>query len=286
MSGGLIICYHNGYKEIEMATSTVTYQVSPLRRTFSETVGIYAKETKYEFLKLMRTTVFSLSVIGFPVMFYMLFGISNRGNSFGGMDAAKYILAGYCCFGMIGAALFGIGVGLASERAQGWLELRRASPMPTLAYLVAKCITAQAFGVIIVGVLSALAVGFAGVHLSVREFAEMMGMAVVGTVPFAAMGLLIALLVPANSAPGVVNLIYLPMSFMSGLWIPLRMLPAFLQSIAPYLPAFHLSQLMETIFGYQRDGSLTMNHWIGLAGFTLLMLGASWAVFHRTEQDS
>jgi ABC-2 type transport system permease protein len=269
-----------------MATLTVTYPAAPARRMLGATLSLYAKETKYEFLKLVRTRTFSLSIVGFPVMFYVLFGLSNRGNTMDGMDAAKYILAGYCCFGMIGAALFGIGVGLASERAQGWLELKRSSPMPSMAYLVAKCVTAQAFGVIIVGVLAALAVGFGGVRLSGTEFAEIVGMAVVGTIPFAAMGLLIALLVPANAASGVVNIIYLPMSFLSGLWIPIQYLPKFFKPIAPYLPAYHLSQLMETVFGYQQRNVTTTAHWTGLAGFTLLMLGLSWAVFHRTEQDS
>jgi ABC-2 type transport system permease protein len=270
-----------------MATATVTYSMSPLRRTLGETVAIYVKETKYEFLKLIRTKVFSLSVIGFPVMFYIFFGLANRGSMGKSVVAAKYMLAGYCCFGMIGAALFGIGVGLASERAQGWLELKRSSPMPSLAYLVAKCITAQAFGVIIVGALAALAVAFGGVTLTATEFAEMLGMAVVGTVPFAAMGLLIALVVPANAASGVVNLIYLPMSFMSGLWVPIQFLPNFFKPIAPYLPAYHLSQLMETVFGYQQqNASTTTAHWEGLAGFMLLMLGLSWAVFHRAEQDA
>ena len=269
-----------------MATLTVTYPAISARRSFGATAGLYLKETKYEFLKLIRTRTFSLSVIGFPLMFYVLFGISNRGHSMEGMDAAKYILAGYCCFGMIGAALFGIGVGLASERSQGWLELKRASPMPPMAYLIAKCITAQAFGLIIVAILSVVAVWFGGVELTLPEVAMMLGMTLAGTVPFAAMGLLIALLVPANAASGVVNLIYLPMSFMSGLWIPIQYLPKFLRPIAPYLPAFHLSQLMETVFGYQREGSSTMDHWFGLAGFMLLMLGASWAVFHRAEQDA
>ena len=270
-----------------MATATVTYSVSPLRRTFGETVGIYAKETKYEFLKLLRTKTFSLSVIGFPVMFYIFFGLANRGNTVGdSMVATKYMLASYCSFGMIGAALFGIGVGLASERAQGWLELKRSSPMPTMAYLVAKCITAQVFGMIIVSILAALAIGFGGVHLTGGEFGMLMGMALVGTVPFAAMGLLIALLVPANAASGIVNLIYLPMSFMSGLWIPIQYLPKFFKPIAPYLPAYHLAQLLETVFGYQQRNVSTSTHWLGLSGFMLLMLGASWAVFHRTEQDS
>jgi ABC-2 type transport system permease protein len=270
-----------------MATFTVTYPAIPLRRTVGETMGLFAKETKYEFLKLIRTKTFSLSVIGFPLMFYVLFGVANRGHQMDGMDAAKYMLAGYCCFGMIGAALFGIGVGLASERAQGWLELKRASPMPPMAYLVAKCITAQAFGVMIVAVLSVVAVLFAGVHLSGVELAKMFAMTLAGTVPFAAMGLLIALVVPANAASGVVNLIYLPMSFMSGLWIPIAYLPNFLKPIAPYLPAYHLSQLMEGVFGFQqRNANGPLVHWVGLAGFLALMLGASWAVFHRAEQDA
>lgn len=264
-----------------------TLAVSPsLSRPFAASLNVFAKETKYEFLKLIRTKTFSLSIIGFPLMFYVLFGLSNRGNTIDSMDAAKYMLAGYCCFGMIGAALFGIGVGLASERSQGWLELKRSSPMPPLAYLTAKCITAQAFGLIIVCVLSAVGVGFGGVHLAGKEFGMMLEMTVVGTVPFAAMGLLIALLVPAAAAPGIVNLIYLPMSFMSGLWIPLKFLPKFLRPIAPSLPAYHLSQLMLTVFGFQRRETSSLTHWVGLAGFTVLMLGISWAVFHRAEQDA
>lgn len=266
-----------------MATLAIEMPAASTRRS---TLAIYAKETKYEFLKLLRTRTFSLSILGFPVMFYMLFGLSNKGLSMDGMNVAKYMLAGYCCFGLIGASLFGIGVGLASERAAGWLELKRASPMPPMAYLVAKCVTAQAFGVIIVAILSTLGVLFGGVHLSLMELAQMFGLTLIATIPFAAMGLLIALTVPASAASGVVNLFYLPLSFMSGLWIPINNLPHFLQKIAPYLPAYHLSQLMLTIFHFQRSDSVASVHWLGLIGFTLLMLGGSWAVFHRAEQDA
>ena len=269
-----------------MATLAVAPAAKPLRRTSAATLTIFTKETKYEFLKLIRTKTFSLSIIGFPLMFYVLFGISNRGNTIDTMDAAKYMLAGYCCFGIVGAALFGIGVGLASERSQGWLELKRSSPMPVMAYLLAKCVTAQAFGLIIVCVLTIISIAFGGVHVTPIEFIEMLAMTLAGTVPFAAMGFLIALLVPANAASGIVNLIYLPMSFMSGLWIPLKYLPKFLRPVAPYMPTYHLSQLMLSIFGYQKQPWDALSHWLGLAGFMLLMLGVSWAVFHRAEQDA
>ena len=269
-----------------MATLAVATSAQPLTRTSSATAAIFLKEIKYEFLKLARTRTFSLSILGFPIMFYVLFGLSNKGNIVDTMDMAKYMLGGYCCFGLVGAALFGIGVGLASERAQGWLELKRSSPMPALAYLVAKCVTAQAFGLIIVGLLSVIGIAFGGVHLSALEFVKMLGVALAGTVPFASLGLLIALLVPPNAASGVVNLIYLPMSFMSGLWIPLRYLPSFIRPAAPYLPTYHLSQLMLGVFGYQKQGTSMAAHWEGLAGFTLIILGISWMVFQRAEQDA
>ena len=49
------------------------------------------------------------------------------------------MLGGYAVFGLVGAALFGIGVSTAADLSAGWLELKRASPMNPLAYLAAKC---------------------------------------------------------------------------------------------------------------------------------------------------
>ena len=267
-----------------MATAAIAHPLPPATG-FAYTLRIFQKETKYEFLKLMRTKSFSLSTIGFPVMFYVLFGIANRNAFAGSVHIAKYMLAGYACFGLIGAALFGIGVGLSSELAAGWLELKRASPMPASAYLLAKCSSAVAFGIIIVSILTAIAAAFGGVSLSPAELLKMLAMTIVGSISFASMGLLLALLIPANAATGIVNLIYLPMSFLSGLWIPIRFMPHWLQGVAPALPTYHLSQLMLHIFGYGDSISLAA-HWNALIGFTLLMLGLAWLVFHRREQNA
>src|ERR1700727_2979676 len=179
-----------------MSTPAIAYPAShPLG--IAHMAKIFGKETKYEFLKLARNRSFSLAVIGFPIMFYLLFGVSNRGANSSGIQMARYLLSGYDCFGMITAALFGIGVGLAGERAAGWLEVKRASPMPPTAYLFAKCMGAITFGLIIVGILTVLAVMMGGVTLTAAELAKMFGISIVGSVSFASMGFLLALLVPA-----------------------------------------------------------------------------------------
>lgn len=267
-----------------MATAAVTYSVgtNDARRTLT----VYGKETKYEFLKLLRAKSFSLAVAGFPLMFYILFGLGNKRVVEGGVQIAKYLLGGYACFGLVGAALFGIGVGLAAELNSGWLELKRASPMPVPAYLFAKCASAVVFGILIVTLLSVIGIAFGGVSLTGLKMLKMLAVTVAGAVSFASLGLLLALVVPANAAPGIVNLIYLPMSYLSGLWVPIRFLPHWLQQIAPALPTYHLAQLMVSVFGYQEPGSSIAAHCNALAGFTLLMLGTCWVLFIRRERNS
>jgi ABC-2 type transport system permease protein len=268
-----------------MSTATITLpaaHVNPLTRY----LRIFLMEVRYEFVRLLRTRAFSLSVIGFPVVFYLFFGlIMNRGQLIGGVSVAKYMLAGYAVFGMVGAALFGIGGGLATELGTGWLDLKRASPMPPLAYLLAKCCSAAAFGVIIVSLLTVLGVTVAHVSITASEFARLIALTVVGTIPFACIGIVIAMLVPFNAAPGVINMIYLPMSFCGGLWIPIMMLPHIMQKFALLLPTYHLSQLTLSVFGYASAGSAT-SHWLGLIGFTLIMLGIAAIAFRKLEQNS
>ena len=261
-----------------MTSAVLTAQTTPL--TLGFTARLYFKETKYEFLKLMRMKAFSLSTIGFPVMFYLLFGVSNGHAAPGTFNYAKYLLASYSCFGLIGASLFGIGVGLANERAHGWLEVKQASPMPPMAYLLAKLLTAIGFSLIISTLLITMGLTLAGVHISALEIVRLLGITVAGAIPFATMGLFLALIVPANAAPGIVNLIYLPMSFASGLWMPIEALPHWLRSIAPMLPTYHFAQLALNVVGYARPGSMVL-HWEALAGFTFLLLGFCWLAFSR-----
>jgi ABC-2 type transport system permease protein len=259
-----------------MATAVVSARPEAL--SFGYYARVLAKEIRYEFLKMARLRAYSLSVIGFPVMFYLLFGVANRHTDF-----ARYLLASYSCFGMVGASLFGLGAGIAMERMQGWLELKQASPMPRLAYLAAKTVACSAFALIIVALLVTLGVTLGGVSMTPMEALKLAGITLAGALPFASMGLLLSLVMPATAAPGIINLIYLPMSFLSGLWMPLALLPHWMQKIAPAMPAYHYAQLALNIFGYAQPGGSMSGHWEALLGFTCLMLGAAWLIFTRSE---
>jgi ABC-2 type transport system permease protein len=255
--------------------------------TRPSSLTIFLTEMRYSILLALRTKAFSLSAIGFPVMFYCLFGlIMNRNeNMSAGVSVAKYLLGGYAVFGSLGAAIFGIGIGVAMDRSAGWLELKQASPMPPLAYVLAKCTMAVVFSLIIVSILTVLGITLGHVSVTFSEFAHIALFAAAGAIPFSCLGLAMAFLVPPASAGGIANMIYLPMSFLSGLWVPIRFLPHILQTIAPVFPTYHLAQLMYGALGAPSSGTI-LGHWLSLLGFTLLMLGVTWLAFRRIEQNS
>jgi ABC-2 type transport system permease protein len=267
--------------------STTTYALPADSNGFARDLRIFATEIRYEVIRAMRTRTFSLATLGFPAMFYILFGLlMYRGDSLNGVLESKYLLGGYAVFGALGTSIFGIGVGVSMDLSAGWLELKRASPMPPLAYVLSKCCMAIVFSVIIVSLLTVMGLSFGHVHLTVGEFARIVGLAAAGAVPFSCLGMFLAFSVPPSSAGGIANLVYLPMSFLSGLWIPLRFLPHALQVIAPVFPTYHLAQLMYTSLGATDIPGTTTGHWFGLLGFTLIMMGLAWNAMYRREQNS
>jgi ABC-2 type transport system permease protein len=267
-----------------MATASTALAHGISVRPLSKTLLIYFKEAKYEFLTRLRLRAYSISTISFPVMFYVLFGLvlNPKDAPVGGTTIATYLIASYGAFGVMGASLFGTASGLAAERGLGWLQVKRASPMPPFAYFTAKVALGMTFSAIVVSLLLLLGAMFGGVHLPVRNAAELLAILVAGSLPFCAMGLAIGYFVGPNSAVATINLIYLPLSACSGLWIPIMFLPKLLQQIAHFLPPYHLAQLALSVVGAGQHESNWV-HWEALVGFSLLCLGVARVGFQRDE---
>lgn len=225
----------------------------------------YALEARYEFLRLLRTPSFAIPSLLFPALFYLLFGVLlNKSNG----DAARYLLATYGVFGVMGAGLFAFGVTVALERDQGFLRYKRALPMPPGAYLLAKMAMALLFGGMISILLMTIAATVGGVSLRPAQWALLFAVNLAGVLPFAALGLYIGSLIGGQGAPAVVNMLYLPMAFLSGLWLPLKMLPSWIGAMAPVWPSYHHAQIALKVIGMDAGGNLFVHLGvlIGVAG--------------------
>jgi len=246
---------------------------------------VYLLEAKYEFLKLARMRAYVVSTVMFPLMFYCFFGLAmGRGTAEGmAMPMARYLLATYGAFAVMGATLYAFGAGVAVERGLGWLQLKRASPMPPAAYFLAKMAVSMGFASIVITLLFMLGAAFGGVTMPLTRWLSLGGALVVGAIPFCALGLAIGNFAGPNSAAPTVNMIYLPMAFCGGLWIPLQFLPPVLKSVAHWLPSYHFAQIALGIMHAHVDGSMGM-HVEALAAFTLIFAGIAWFGQTRGEE--
>ena len=271
-------------EEIIMSSTAAALTSPRIERSPSHIATIYLKEAKYEFLKNLRLRMYTASVLSFPLMFYVLFGlVLNAKEAIAGTSVPMYLIATYGTFGVMGASLFGTASGLASDRGLGWLQVKRASPMPPFAYFIAKVVVSMIFSGIVVLALILLGFAFGGVRFPLGEMTKLVGTLVMGSVPFSAMGLAIGYFAGPQSAPATINLIYLPMSFCSGLWVPFMFLPKVVRQIALVLPPYHLSQLALGIVGAGKHESAA-THWEVLFAFTMICLGIARIGFQR-DQD-
>ena len=244
------------------------------------TLKIHLSESRYEILSLLRQPGFALPTLLFPLMFYVFFGlVFDFSKSF---HMPTYLIATYGAFGVIAPAMFGFGIQIATERSQGWLKLKQASPMPKSAYFVAKLCASTLFGAVVVLLLMILGAAFGDVRLTRIQWYLTFIVLVLGSIPFCAVGLLIGTLVSGNAAPAVVNLIYLPMALLSGLWVPLPAFPPLMQKLAIGLPAYHLAQLALSAVGQP----IQTAPWISviyLSAFGSICGGLAVHFFYRNE---
>ncbi|MEO9077861.1 MAG: ABC transporter permease [Rhodanobacter sp.] len=250
---------------MEAVVSITPYQA--VRMSRRRVLGAYLAEMRSECLRYLRAPGFVLPMTLFSTVFYLMFGVlMNHG------EASRYLLASYSAFGIIGPGLFGFGVSLAIERDGGLLTLKRALPMPPGAYLLGKMVMAMIAASVVTVLLLLIGVLLAHVVLSWGQMLALLFIGMFGVLPFCALGMFVGTLIKGQGAPGLLNLIYLPMAFLSGLWLPLSIMPRTLQQIAPIWPSYHLNQLTQAAVGLNQ-GPLLMHVLVLLSfavGFLLL----------------
>ncbi len=209
-----------------------------------------------EWLKLIRDPAFVLPSIGFPLGFFVLFGLILPFAK--SPDARLSLMANYSAFAILASAMFAASLPLAKEREFGVFALKRCTPLSLPDFVAAKIIAATLFGLFAASTV--LLIGFVSYQIMPSIVGILMWLVFGAVAAFAtaALGLLIGSYFRSNAAPGVVNLVFMPLAFFGGLALPMAMLPKLLQSTANVLPSFHIGALLRYALGAQ---SLTAQAW-------------------------
>ncbi|SEA30021.1 ABC-2 type transport system permease protein [Bowdeniella nasicola] len=203
-----------------------------------------AAQVRAEVTRFRRLPEYVVGVVLLPVILFAMFGLTNRDNVLpSGLAVPGILVVSFAAYGVVSQSLFSFGSDLATERAQGWLRRMRATPMTMTTYFGGKLAMNIIFAIAMVALLLATASLFGKVDFHWPRALAAAAICVSGAIWFAPFGAAIAYWARPGAATTIVNLVFLPLSFLSGFFMPLAQLPEVFQKVAPFLPTYHFGAL-------------------------------------------
>ena len=192
----------------------------------------------------LRTPDFAIGAIAVPVLLYAMFGLPNAANTLpGGTSVGLAMAVSIGAYGVVSLAIFTFGEDVAKERGRGWFRTLGATPFPTWVHLAGKIANALVLGTLIIVGIALLAATVGGVSLPAASWLRLGVTMLAGVLAFSTLGFAIAFLTRPRTAAVIANLVFLPLAFASGFFVPLGELPEVLRDVAQFLPTFHFGQL-------------------------------------------
>lgn len=250
-----------------MTTTTLaTAERGPI--SFSPT---YLKLDVRRGLRNRRTLVF---LVVMPVAFFLLFGGNYRDSD---PAAFAYVMVSMAVYGAM-IATTSTGAQVSVERSQGWTRQLRLTPLRPAGYVLTKLASAFVLGV--VPVVIVLGVGAVmGADLSASQWLRVAVLSWVCSLVFAAFGLFVGYLVPAENAMQFIGPLLALMSFFGGLFQPLDQMPQALQDIAPWMPTYAVGLIARSPI---TGSGLTLTHVADLV-LWVVVFGIGTALLFRRD---
>jgi ABC-2 type transport system permease protein len=198
---------------------------------------------RLEVRRSLRNRRYLIFTVAFPVMLYVMYTAILPNTASGpvaGLAWSVYFLVSMASYGAIGAAM-SQAVPISTERRQGWARQLRVTPRPGPAYVIVKVVSA-----VLLTVPALVLVITAGqlvnhLDLGIASWVPMILAIALGTIPFAALGLLVGELFEPESAQGAMVLTFFGMAILGGLFAPLEAMPDTIATIGRMLPSSHLA---------------------------------------------
>ncbi len=173
----------------------------------------------------------------FPLIFFFIFGQAMHAERGAAMTI---VISMVLIIGILGNGLFGAGIRAVQEREANILRRYKVTPITPAPLLVASVVTGWILYMPNVILIFALAHYLYGMPWP-QSMGSVFVFITVAVAGFRAIGLIIASVVNSmQESQLVVQLIYLPMLFLSGATFPLAMFPPWLLTITQFVPATYM----------------------------------------------
>ena len=247
------------------------------------------RQARFENKAFWRNPAAAFFTFAFPLLFLAIFSTllggetspSPRGEE---IESTTYFIPAILSFSVVTACFTNIAISISFSRDNGILKRLRGTPCPGWVYLAARVLHAVFVNMILVVIVVIFGQVVYGVDIPLDTLAAFVLTLVVGAGAFCALGLAATCAVPnAEAAPAVVNIMVLPLLFLSGTFIPIGDAPQWIQTLAGLFPIKRFLDAMFESFlpppdnasGFLWSSILVIAVW-GIAGLVVAIRYFRW----------
>ena len=205
-------------------------------------IGAYLR---FEVRRQLRNRRFVIITVALPVSLYVLYTAVLDISSSATIDGRAwpvFFLVSMAAYGAMAAAITQANA-IAAERGSGWSRQLRVTPLSRSSYVLTKLATAVLLTAPALVFVAEVAIIVNHVELPVRVWIELVLALSLGSLPFAALAILLGYTLGSESVQGAVTLTFFGLAILGGLFAPADSFPPALATIAHVLPSYHLAAL-------------------------------------------
>ncbi len=194
-------------------------------------------------LRNLPSLVFTFVV---PLMMLLIFGSlyggSGQQEATTGLPWLVVTTVQMASYGGMMAAL-SQAFAITTERSVGWNRQLRVTPLSGIGYLVSKVSAALLVALLTVTMLCLVSMVVLGARMDASHWILSIISIWIGVIPFALIAVAIGQFAKPQFAQPLFTVVFLGMSVLGGLWIPLAVMPSWVISIAQTVPSYWLNKL-------------------------------------------
>ncbi len=251
-------------------------------------LAMVAHQVRYDTVALVRNPTAQGFAFGMPIAFLVLF-VAIFGNGTMHVDGhavkgSTYYVAALTVFAIVDVAFMAMVIAMVDRRESGVLRRRRATPQPAWTVVAGTAITTIFTGAVSAGLLLVVGRIAYGATVAPAALPALVVAVAVGVVVFCGLGFAVAGLIKSfDSAQPVATAAVLPLTFISGVFVPWFLIPHWLQHVSAVFPVRPLAVAILDPYlthggagGWSAASYAVLAAW-GVAGVVVAVRRFGWA---------
>lgn len=203
---------------------------------------------KMDIVRTFRDIRYVIFIVILPIIFYVFYTRTFDAQTIlNGVPWSKYYMISMAAFGVIGNAVNFMGVRIQKERSENWYQFLKVSSIPEFAYNISRSVSYIILSLISIFLVFLTGAIFEGAILTVAQYVLCIGVLLIGSLVFVSLALIISCM--GSAAHPIGTIVYLMLSFVGGLWVPIEAMPTFLQQIAKLTPSYNYAAILWNNLG-------------------------------------